>query len=538
MTTYLGKMRMSGPILLVVGLCLLFIAAGSLFIPRLGIQNDEVLFASGLYEPFEYRFGIRLFDHRVPLMLLSYLGATKTWFYAAWFKVWPPGPASLRVPMLLGGALAVWLFYLLLRRLAGLRAALAGAALLATDPVYLLVTMWGPILNHHLLLLGVLLCLLRFHDSGSRRWLAAGWFCAGLGVWDKALFAWLLVALAAGTLAAAPWALWRAMNWRNLRVAALWFLLGAAPLLLFNFKSRGETIRGNAALSVADVHSKAGILRYSLDGSLLFGWIAASEAPPVPREATGIAERAAIWLGGKVGRREQDYLPWAGGLAVLLLPLLWRRKARALLLFGLVSFAVGWLQMAVTSGAGSAAHHTLLLWPLPQFVVAVALTEVLRRWRAMAATGIALLVGANLLVLNQYFLDASRNGPSLAFTDASTPLSRLLLEKSNGQVFVADWGLMDTLRFLTQGKLKLRLATDLTAMTSLTEQERASLREWIGSEENLFVGHTEGREYYQGSTQRLKQFATEEGFAVESLAVVPDSFGRPTCELFRFRPAG
>jgi hypothetical protein len=529
-------MRSKWPILLAAALCALFIASGALFIRRLGIQNDEVLFASGLYEPLEYRFGIRLFHHRVPLMLLSYLGATKTWFYAVWFKVWPPGAVSLRVPMLLGGAVTLWLFFLLLRRLAGLPAALAGTALLATDPVYLLVTLWGPILFHHLLLLGVLWCLIRFHDSGSRRWLAAGCFCAGLGVWDKALFAWLLVALAAGTLAAAPKALWKALKWRDLPVAAIFLLVGAAPLLLFNFKSRGETIRGNAAVSAADLRAKAGVLGYSLDGSLLFGWISASEAPATPRAPNGAAERAATWLVGVMGRRERHYLPWAFALAVLALPLLWRTKARALLLFGLVSFAVGWLQMALTAGTGSAAHHTLLLWPLPQFVVAIALTEVLRRWRAVAATAIVLLAGANLLVVNQYFADTIRNGPALAFTDASSALSELLLEKSTGQVFVTDWGLMDTLRFLGRGRLKLRLATDLTAKTSLAAGERARLREWIGSEGNWFAGHTDGREYYQGSTQRLKQFATEEGFTTETLAVVADSHGRPTCELLRFQP--
>ena len=44
----------------------------------------------------------------------------------------------MRVPMLLAGAASVWLFYLLLRRIAGERAALIGCGLLAADSLYLL----------------------------------------------------------------------------------------------------------------------------------------------------------------------------------------------------------------------------------------------------------------------------------------------------------------------------------------------------------------------------------------------------------------
>jgi hypothetical protein len=520
----------------VAGLCALFVAAGCAFIPRLGIQNDEVFFTTGLYEPFAYRYGIRVFHTRVPLMLLNYLGATKTWFYAAWFKLWTPSPASLRVPMLLAGALSVWMFYRLLRRIAGGRAALAGAALLATDPVYLLVTLWGPIVSHHLLLLSVLLCFLRFHATRSVRWLAAACFCAGLGLWDKALFAWLLAAMGAGALAAVPRAVRDAFNWRYLRVAATWFVLGAAPLLLFNIKSRGETFRSNAAMSLAQAPRKAEILRYSLDGSLLFGWIVTDQAPPVPRAASGAVERASAWLASVAGRREQDLMPWACGLAVLLLPFLWRTSARAPMVFGLVSFAVGWALMVCTAGTGMAAHHTLLVWPLPHLVVAVALAEVSKRvGRVVLFAAVAVVAGSNLLVTNQYFCDAVQKGPGLDFTDAVYPLARSLLAQRPGQVFAADWGIVDSLRFLGQGQLRLRVASDLAAKNPLTDAEKAKLGEWISGPGDIFVGHTGGREFNPGSSARLRRFAAEAAFAPETLAEVEDSFGRPTYEVFRFR---
>jgi len=62
-------------------------------------------------------------------------------------------------------------------------------------------------------------------------------------------------------------------------------------------------------------------------------------------------------------------------------------------------------------------------------------------------------------------------------------------------VFVADWGMVDSLRFLSQGKLRLRVASDLAAKSSLTDEERSKLSQWIGGKDALFVGHILGREF-------------------------------------------
>jgi len=49
--------------------------------------------------------------------------------------------------MLVAGAASIWLFYRLLRRIAGERAAVIGSTLLAADSLYLLTTCfdWGPV---------------------------------------------------------------------------------------------------------------------------------------------------------------------------------------------------------------------------------------------------------------------------------------------------------------------------------------------------------------------------------------------------------
>src|SRR5580658_9130156 len=85
---------------------LLFIATAMLFVTRPGIEADEALVTN----PALYSW------HSIPLMDISYLGALKSWFYIALFSFVKPGAVSLRTPTVLLGAVAIWLFFLLLDR--------------------------------------------------------------------------------------------------------------------------------------------------------------------------------------------------------------------------------------------------------------------------------------------------------------------------------------------------------------------------------------------------------------------------------------
>src|SRR5260221_3035510 len=80
---------------------LLFILIALTFIPHAGIQNDEALFASGIYQQMGIAQGVRIFGHRIPVMLISYLGALKSWFYAPIFQCWNPSAFSVRLPVIL-----------------------------------------------------------------------------------------------------------------------------------------------------------------------------------------------------------------------------------------------------------------------------------------------------------------------------------------------------------------------------------------------------------------------------------------------------
>ena len=93
------------------GFCCLFILLGVALIPYAGIENDEALFSAPIY----LQISRHLFRNWVPLMVMSYVGTLKTWIYFPIFKILGVSVWSVRLPMVLTGALTVWFFFELMR---------------------------------------------------------------------------------------------------------------------------------------------------------------------------------------------------------------------------------------------------------------------------------------------------------------------------------------------------------------------------------------------------------------------------------------
>ena len=72
------------------------------------------------------------------------------------------------------------------------------------------------------------------------------------------------------------------------------------------------------------------------------------------------------------------------------------------MLFCLIAMAVAWLQMAFTKDAGLGAHHVVLLWPLPQWFLAVAFVQA-AAWRPLRwkHAGTILLASAVLFLASK-----------------------------------------------------------------------------------------------------------------------------------------
>ncbi|MGH9721457.1 MAG: ArnT family glycosyltransferase [Bryobacteraceae bacterium] len=519
---------------------LLFIGAACLFIPSPGIQSDEALFGTAWYEPAGLSYETGLFGRHIPLMLMSYLGALKAWLYAPIFAIWRPSALSVRLPAILAGAATIWLFYRLVQKVSGERAARIACALLACDAMFVLTTTldWGPVALQHLLTTGGALAMVSYAQTGTLKLLALGSFLFGLGTWDKALFLWMLSGLIAAAVVVCPKELWRLFSLRSAAVALGCYCLGAAPLIAYNVRHPLETFRSNTGYSAGDVPGRVLLLKNTLDGSRLFSYIARDEPPPAPRSPEGIVERASVKLSEVAGRR-QSWLPFACLAALALAP--WLRSGRVGS-FCLIAFAVAWAQMLFAAkGAGGGVHHVVLLWPLPHLFVADALaraSERLRLTRVAAWAAAALVAGSSLLVINEYKATLVRNGGGKVWTDAIWPLSESLGRLRAETVFVIDWGMLDQLILLHKGSLPLRVASDPLSKTDFSAGDRAVVAGWLRIPGGVFVSHTDDNEEFQGVNARLRQIAGEEGCEQQILERIPDRHGRAMFEVWRFESRG
>ena len=524
-----GVNRSSRGIWIVAAATGLFLLLGTLLIPRAGLDVDETLFTQPLYHRLGSDFELGILHHKVPVMIIAYIGALKT------LLCWPilrAGGASVfavRLPMVLVGAATILLFFFLADSLAGRTAAVVAAILLATDPTFLLTDTfdWGPVALEHLLLVSGCLAM------ASRR-SALACFLFGLALWNKATFVWALSGLAAAAVIAYWPEFHRRLQDRRLVIrCALAFLAGALPLLLFNLHRPGATFRATNGISLQDFDAKLVQLRAAADGSGLFGYLAADDSTGGhPKSPSAISGRVAAWLRDHLGDFHSSLFPYAIAWAILAAPLWWRSPARRAGVFAVVFCAVTFLGMAITRGAGTGIHHTVLLWPMPQLLVGIALSALRPRWIAPVLA--SALVVSNLLVINQYFFQFDRNGAAGTFTDAISNLSNALPQAPNDSVYVVDWGMYETLEFLHQGRLPLHYSQELLGPENPSPAQLRAIAAMTADPNGLFVTHVASRETYQGFRGRLEAAAASRDNEKHVIQTISDSNGRPVFELWRF----
>ena len=515
----------------------MFLALGIALLPMAGVQNDEALFSAPYYQENARQFCMTVFHKRIVLMVMSYIGTLKTALYGPIFAVFGANAWSVRLPMILVGAITICIFYYLVQRSAGPKVALLAAILLATDPSFLLTNTfdWGPVaLEHFFLVTGCFLVLRSVQESrdvnsNAMRDLGLGFFLFGLGLWNKAIFAWALTGLAIAAAAVFWPELRRVATIRRVTIAGMAFLFGALPFVVYNLRQPFETLRQNAHVENADlVLPKIRMLNATLDGSGLLGFLPAEDWAGHPKNPGSMLGRTTVFIRSHLGEHRRTLTSYAFLLAVLMVPLWWRsRPARFALLFMLVDCGI----MAATRGAGGAVHHTVLLWPMPQLFIAATFGS---RWRRAAIGGIVLVV-MNLLVVNEYLYKFERNGAMGNFTDALYPLSNALTD-SPRPVYVIDWGMLNTLALFHQGRLELR-AGDFPFVTDHPDEfEQRVIQVMFSDPETLFISHVRSREVIKGVRDGFDRAASKAGKREQLVQTISDSNGRPVFDIFRLAP--
>jgi len=509
------------------GVAVVFILSAMLFGKHLPIEADETLIANGIYARGAPIYSWKIGATELPIMMLSYVGALKTWLYNGVFEIWKPGPVSLRLPMVLVAAAALWPLFVFLDRTVGRRAAWIGVVLFATDPAWVLLSSidFGFIVGQFFFKMGALVLLVLFYREGRRWALAGAFFLLGVALWDKAVFLWVLFGLGVAGLAIFPQEIRARLSLKNVGIAAAAMIVGALPLLIYNIARPLETLRSNAKVSNDRIAIKAHLVRRTMEGAVLFGFFTGTEPGPKPGVPTRWYQKAAVSISRALHEPRQTLMLFVLPFALLAIPFLWRTGARRPLLFALVALIATWIPMALTSHAGGAAHHIILLWPFHIMIIAVVLA---RTPIKLAATVTILMCAANMAVIDHYYADLIRNGGALAFSDAIYPLNERLAALKAKRVFVMDWGIIETINLLSEGQ---------TPVLTMDVGDHDYQRRVFTDSRHYFVAHRRDQEIDPGIREDLDQAAKQDGYEEQPVETVFDSQDRPIFEIFKYRPA-
>lgn len=480
--------------------------------------------------------GIHIAGRIFPLMVMDYKGTVHTYLAIPFFLLLGINVFSLRLSTVTLASLALLATYSLAEELYDEKAAAIAFLLLAVNPSFIFWSrqgvLWTSVMT--LLSVGSLLFLLRWRREKHPAYLCLGAFLLGLGLSAKLLFLWFPLALAVTWLV-----LGRPLPHLDriqVAAAALSFLVGASPLLVYNLQTWGtvKVLTSNLTTSYYGVNNLAFLsnlkLRLSQFRALLTG-------------------RNFWYLGGGFGN---DLYPFlflliAGGSLLLAVKARegWRRVAFPLLMMAL---------MVVESCATVSdlwPEHYLILLPLPQLAIAGGLSLILRqlggakhRFVPMGSYGgklalgaavliIALLIGGDLRVDWRYHRALDYCGGLQAHSDAIYRLAEYLDKQRITSPLAMDWGIKTSVQFLTLGRVN---PVELFGYESPTEVDVAfeeRLAPFLESPGSLFIFHSKGTTAFQGRREALERMAKSRGKELHTERIFYGRSGEPVFELMK-----
>ena len=422
--------------------------AGLLILQNPGFQYDEALLVLGSVQmrhspqelalPHDPHSWVCPGGQCFPLMTVRYVGAIKEYLCLPLFAAFGPSAEIVRLVSMLLGALGIWGIARLLAEHISPSVAAATAGILAMNPAYVDLTVFdNGTVSIWMGAMGLLALAtsryLRRKTAWTAFWLGAS---MGLGVWARANFLWLIVAMfAAAVIVLRIRILAQFSHWA---AAALGGTLAGSPFLAYQVLSGGGTWE---ALSMFPANQT---LRDRLSVRLvMFAETLLSDR-----------EHRAIWDGPSM----PDWQRWLFLLIVLMACLMClvakRGWPRAFALCFLFLGAFFFLAKMIV-----AEHHLIVLVPLAAAITVLGLCTIVHNSVGRVAV-IALAViylGSALSWQIAAVRGLRRTGGVGQWSDAVFSLAEYLQQKYPTQdIKVLDWGLEDNLFVLTDAKIHAR----------------------------------------------------------------------------------
>ena len=435
-----------------------------------GLQQDEAISFRGAARlvfhdaerPCPHGESISALGQCWPVMLAPYVGTPKDYFLLPAFLV---GGVNVGIARMGAGILAavsiagLWFFLLETR---GAAVAATAALGLAIHPSFIDLPLFdNGNIAFSIAVLGLLLMVsaLLMKRVTYGRVFALG-LLAGLGVWSRLNFSWLLISALAGILF---------VSWREARRAlpylpafCLGGVIGAAPLLMYLSHNLAELMTFMNAASV-----NTGFADRLSSFSLVMRDVLLADR-----------EHRVIWGG--------DWIPaWESRTAAIVVMLCvgWcllmirTRPVRALSVSALVLTL-----FYASSKLPVAEHHAVIFVPLAVMFVAICCCDVMNRfglagmrWMRIPFAALALLYGLTSIHSN---LEAAqgmhKTGGTVEWASTVNDLVKVLEKQNSGPLYELDWGFQQVLYTLSRGRLS---GSEL--FFNANAQETSDGRRWV-----------------------------------------------------------
>ena len=502
-----------------------------------------------LRQPLDVAGSLHIAGREWPLMIMPYVGSTTTFLAMPAFYLQGVTVAVLRHTTIFIGLLSLCLGWGFLREYFDERVAALATLLLAVNPTYIFWSRMGTFVAQPLLPLTILTLwlLFRWYHRGSNRALILAAFCLGFGLTTKLLFIWVWIALVLAWLLLSAWIEpadglrrwlwpWRRMNPTVLLLCIAATGIGLIPVALYNMQGLNSynffrydvlagdggrfsllsSLRAVPAVSVRD-------LATLLDGSWFVSRLGGPFTNPVALPALVIA---VLILTGLAVRGRPCY----------------SNKRVAFLLIYLTSLMV--MSSAVSIGQG--AHHLLILFPIPQALIAAAVFSLAdiaraaqpsRRRAALIAIGFAVtcMVSAEAWTTFRYHRELERTGGVGHFSDAIYQLAEDAEKSEFSRLVVLDWGFTRNLQFLSQGRL--RPETRFTYESPPAPEFAAYLEDHVTQPNALYLFHTPRFTVFPGHWKVFERVAYWHGLIPVLYKTYFQRDGEPVYLLYRLEPA-
>ncbi len=502
--------------------------------------------------------GVQVGTVFLPLMVQDYIGALNVYLALPLLALLGVTVPALRLLGVACGLATLLLVWGLGRELSGrARAESTSAAgwageiaalLLAVNPTFIFWSRQGIFVTNVVVTLAVasVWLALRWQRTGRPGYLYGLAVLAGLGLWSKLLFLWVLGAMAG--VAAAAWLACRLRGnasplpqptLRSLLLAGLLFLLALAPLLLFNQQTSGtvQSIFGNLGQSYYGVENAAFLnnlaARLGQVGTLLRGdhlWYLGG----------AFANGWALWIGG--------------GLvvaALILAALGWRsgrnRASLPVLLLALLFVALLVVQSSFTVSDLFITHYAIVQ-PFVVLLAALAADIVLRaigQWRGAGGRPGALRAGLAVVVIAalavwigvdaqtslRYHQALARSGGLATHSDAINRLAHSLDDRGAVQPLALDWGIDAQVRYLTGNRVRPLEIFGYERLDTPDAGFAGRAAQFLGDPTRLVIVRSPEETVFQGRRAALEEMAAARGLKLVSRETISDRSGRAMFEV-------